>query len=36
MPAITTYPLDKAADALAALQVGKVRGKLVIQISTHR
>lgn len=33
MPAITNYPLDEAADALAAIQAGKVRGKLVIQIA---
>jgi NADPH2:quinone reductase len=33
MPAITTYPLDEAAAALAAIQAGKVRGKLVIPIA---
>jgi NADPH:quinone reductase len=33
MPAITTYPLDEAGDALAALQAGRVRGKLVVNIA---
>lgn len=33
MPAITRYPLDRAAEALEAMRAGGIRGKLVIDIS---
>jgi len=32
LPAITRYPLDRARDALASMQAGGVRGKLVIDV----
>jgi NADPH2:quinone reductase len=33
MPAITRYPLERAGEALQAMQAGGVRGKLVIEIA---
>ena len=33
MPAITRYPLERAGEALKAMQAGGVRGKLVIEIA---
>jgi NADPH:quinone reductase-like Zn-dependent oxidoreductase len=33
LPAISTYPLERAADALAEMQRGHVRGKLVVTVS---
>jgi NADPH2:quinone reductase len=33
MPQITRYPLERAGEALRAMQAGKVRGKLVIEVA---
>jgi NADPH:quinone reductase-like Zn-dependent oxidoreductase len=33
MPAITRYPLERAGEALQAMQAGGIRGKLVIEIA---
>ena len=33
LPELTAYPLDRAGDALATMQAGGVRGKLVIDIA---
>jgi NADPH2:quinone reductase len=33
MPAITRYPLERAGEALKAMQAGRTRGKLVIDIA---
>ena len=33
MPAITRYPLERAGEALKAMQAGRTRGKLVIEIA---
>jgi NADPH2:quinone reductase len=33
MPAISRYPLDSAGEALKAMQAGRTRGKLVIEIA---
>ena len=33
MPAITRYPLERAGEALKAMQAGGIRGKLVIEIA---
>ena len=33
MPAITRYPLERAGEALRAMQAGRIRGKLVIEIA---
>jgi NADPH2:quinone reductase len=33
MPAITRYPLERAGEALQAMQAGGIRGKLVIDVA---
>ena len=33
MPEVKVYPLERAGDALAAIQAGKVRGKLAVRIA---
>jgi NADPH:quinone reductase-like Zn-dependent oxidoreductase len=33
MPEVTVYPLDRAGEALAAMEAGKVRGKMVVQVA---
>lgn len=33
MPAITRYPLERAGEALKAMQAGRIRGKLVIDVA---
>lgn len=33
MPEVTVFPLERAGEALAAMEAGKVRGKMVVQLA---